>query len=258
MVLAVHKDDREELHFAYRGEHPNGFISVPNVLSSTWRSHCRRLEFSASQINLVSRTRERLRKYPLHVVLFKTHSMDDVSESFIRINTGGRHLSSSDELLAGAQRFSLREHVRALQRSLEGMDRLPENILLHGFCFVNGKPRVDKIVARNLIRDWQSRVNQDGTADGQFDILWNEFARAVQKAVNLLRREFCVYNLEFLPSDNMLTTLPFFFYKNGGQDPTPGQLRQIRGCSGQRPPGTDIPVPVTAPTSRAISCISSV
>jgi hypothetical protein len=73
------------------------------------------------------------------------------------------------------------------------MDRLPENVLIRGFCFVNGKTRVDKIVTRNLIREWQSKVNKDGRAGSQFDDQWHEFARAVQKAANLLRREFNVY-----------------------------------------------------------------
>jgi hypothetical protein len=228
VVLAVRKEDRTEMRFAYRNESPKRYIAVPDILSSNWRSHCRRLGFSSSQTSLVKKTRDRLRSYPLHLILFKAESVDDVSDTFIRINTGGRRLSSADEILAAAQQFSLRRYVRELQRSLAGMDNVSENILLHGFCFVNGKSRVDKSVARSVIRDWQERVKKNSTIREEFDKLWQNYATAVHKAVNLLRNEFSVYGLNFLPSDNMLTTLSYFYFKNSHNDPTASQLRELR------------------------------
>lgn len=196
VVLALRKADRESLHFAYRREQPKAFIAVPHVLDNSWRNHCRRLNLSLSQINLVRRTRERLRSYPVYLTLFKTASLDDVAEAFIRINTGGQRLSSADELLANAQKFSLRQHVKSLQRSLAGLERLPINTLLHGFCFFRGKNRVDKKVAASVIRDWESKVEELGAAQCGFDKKWVAFAKAVQKAANLLTNEFCVYNLD--------------------------------------------------------------
>lgn len=228
VVLALRDSDRKGLHFAYRREQRGAFIAVPHILARHWMSHCNRLRLSKRQIALVRKTRERLRSYPVLLILFKTTSLINVAEAFIRINTGGQRLSSADEVLANAQKFSLRQHVRSLQRSLDGMERLPANTLLHGFCFFCGKKRVDKTVAASVIRDWEFRMKQAGTDQGQFGVQWNAFAKSVQKAANLLRKEFCVYSLDLLPSDNMLATLPIFYARNDCQDPSPAQLKKIR------------------------------
>lgn len=228
VVLALREEDRAEVRFRYRSEQTRAFISVPSILSSMWGSNCRGLGLTKRQIALVRQTRERLRSYPLHLVLFGTASMDDVADCFRRINTGGKRLSTSDELLSDAQRFSLRDHVRSLQRSLEGLSRTDENILLHGFCFASGKSRVDKTVAQRVIKEMNLEVSSNGRAETDFDDRWNQFSRAVQKSVNLLRKEFNVFNEGFLPSENMLTTLPCFFFFNGQQDPSSHQLTRIR------------------------------
>ena len=49
----------------------------------------------------------------------------------------------------------------------------------------------------------------------------------MQRTVDFLRRDFRMYNLSFLPSENMLATLSFFFHENGA-NPNTSQKVELR------------------------------
>jgi hypothetical protein len=60
-----------------------------------------------------------------------------------------------------------------------------------------------------------------------FNKTWGRYVDSLGRAVDFLRENFCVLNDQFLPSENMLATLPVFFQQNRAQ-PSATQRTELR------------------------------
>jgi len=69
-------------------------------------------------------------------------------------------------------------------------------------------------------------IASDPTEKEKFKKAWHDYQRGFEKAVDYLRRRFCVYDESFLPSGNMLATLAVFFNFHSA-NPTGQQAKEI-------------------------------
>ena len=224
ITFALDPYDNNEETFAYRHVVEGRYVPVADILSKHWRHLFSK--YGQAKKEKIKGCRETLLNYRVPILFINTSNIEDVRDTFLRINSGGTRVTAADEAFARASRFNLRAHVCTLRSSLPGFEGLDPNAILQGFSFVCGKRDVGKKVTQATVKDWENVIRYtDGRPD--FDKVWNDYSSAVAKAVNFLRQEFCVHNLDFLPSENMLAVLPFFFYKNGAY-PVSAQRRELR------------------------------
>lgn len=224
IVFALEPNEKGEPCFSYRQPVAGRYISVSEILSNRWRHHFRK--YSKARYEKIRRCRTALLDYRLPIVFLRTKSLEDVRETFLRINSGGTKVDAADEAFARASRFDLRAHVQSLRNSLDGFEGLNTNVILQGFSFVCGKLEVGKKVNQTTVKEWEEKIRDNEAARAEFDKLWSKYSESVSKAVNFLRQEFKVFNTSFLPSENMLAVLPYFFWLNG--NPTSAQKRELR------------------------------
>lgn len=225
ITFAVDPYEKTEDFFAYRHPVDGRYASLSEILSKHWRHLFNK--YSQGKKEKIRKCREALLQYKIPILFINTRNIEDVRETFLRINSGGTRVTAADEAFARASRFNLRAHVHTLRHTLPGFEDLDPNALLQGFSFVHGKRDVGKKVTQATVKDWEILIRENEANRAEFDKVWNDYAAAVQKAVNFLRLELNVYNLDFLPSVNMLAVLPFFYYQNGSQ-PGSSQRAEIR------------------------------
>jgi hypothetical protein len=225
IVFALDPYDRDEDALAYRRPVEGRYVPVSDILSRHWRHLFNKC--SQAKKERIKRCREMLLRYRVPILFVNTKNIEDVRETFLRINSGGTRVTAADEAFARASRFNLRAHVHTLRHTLPGFEDLDPNAILQGFSFVHGKRDVGKKVTQVTVREWETKIRENDRSRTEFDRIWDDYSDAVQKAVNFLRQEFSVYNLDFLPSENMLAVLPFFYYQNGAQ-PAAAQRAELR------------------------------
>ena len=225
ITFALDPYDKDEEAFSYRHEVEGRYVAVADILSRHWRHLCNGC--SRTKREKLGRCRRILLDYRVPILYINTKSIEDVRETFLRINSGGTRVTAADEAFARASRFNLRAHVHTLRSALPGLENVDPNAILQGFSFVCGKREVHKRVTQMTVKEWENKIRENEASRDQFDRAWNDYSDAVHKAANFLRLEFCVYSLDFLPSENMLAVLSFFYYSNGAQ-PSSAQRREIR------------------------------
>ena len=223
------KGDREEegeKHFPYRRPLDGEFISLADILAHNWRSRLRSL--SVGKLRRVEECRANLLKYEVPVVFVRTNDVEEVRQSFIRINALGTPVSSADRAFARAMELNLRDRVRDARQRLEpGFTTIPDMTIQLAIALALGQRDVGARAVEAAIAKVGNRLKKEKREKQRFAKKWGYLERALGKAVDYLRMNFGVVNRGFLPSDNMLATLSLFFYWNGGQ-PNARQKAELR------------------------------
>lgn len=226
VTFSVDSRNKKDALFHYRRSEEGQFVPVMDVLAHNWRRRLRSLpKFKLSRIE---RCRSRLLDFRVPVVFARTNDIEEVRESFIRINSLGMRVSSADRAFARASELKLRRRVKdARERLGRGFETLPDMTVLLAISLAHGARDVGERAVNATISRIERKLRKDKKEKGRFSKTWGYLESALGKAVDYLRGNFGVINRGFLPSDNMLATLTLFFYWNGAQ-PNGRQKAELR------------------------------
>lgn len=223
--VSPHKDEDETSRFSYRPAIEGRYVSIVDVLSPNWRYKLRK--YASRKFKKIEDCRRRLLRYELPPVSIRTKSLDDVRTTFIRINSGGMRVTAADQAFAKASRFNLRELARNARLNLPDFEKVPFDPIILGFMFANGRLEVGQEAVEAMIDRWDKDMRRGKRNIKDFNNTWGRYVDSLGRAVDFPRESFCVLNDQFLPSENILATLPVFFQHNGAQ-PGVTQRRELR------------------------------
>jgi hypothetical protein len=202
-------------------------IPLISILDYNWRNKLQYL--SQKKFAEIEKFRNLLSDYEVPVILINTRDLEEVRESFLRINSGGLRISAADQAFTRASRLKLRHLVNELRANLpHGFDQIDRGILQFAAALVLGERDVGGRAVESALTKAEKREFRDRKVSKRFTRKWGEISECVKKAVDYLCTELGLPNFDFLPSDNMLATLAFFFYANNRAQPLSSQKRELR------------------------------
>lgn len=212
--------------FQYRKPIEGEWIPLSIVLASNWRTHLRGL--TSAELNRVKTCRERIQNYYVPLVKVTSENLESTRELFIRINSLGTPLGAADRAFAKASRFDLRDSAETARLNLPVVFQgLRYEMFLQTRALLDGIMDVGERAFDTVAKNWDRRVDKDPTAHKQFSRVWDKQTKAIQRAIDWLRRDFNVLDTGLLPSEYMISTLAVFFYYRAAL-PTAKQSREIK------------------------------
>lgn len=186
------------------GEH----LSLCQLLSGRWRSKIAGLR--ARDRRYATAVRSAIRKYRIGLTIFETQNLHDARELFIRINSSGTPLASSDRAFARAQRIDLRAKTKALHDKMgERFAGITNETILQTLALASGIEDVGARAQEAVVRYWEQQAEERGGLR-RFDRIWTSVSKGLLNAADTLQREFGVKADGLLPSQYMLATLAMF------------------------------------------------
>lgn len=220
-------DGRDEGRFELmRNPMADRFVRVCDILDPEWRKRIKHLPFYKQQ--RIAQCRSRLLGYRIPVLFVKTNSNRDIEETFLRINSGGMRISTADIVFARASRLNLRRLVNELRSGLPyGFRYVPRRTIQFAASLMMGLREVSGRAIEAFLDRKGRQYIVDGRVSDEFNADWQKIHQSITKAVDYLISALGVPNYEFLPSDNLLATLAFFFHANSCAQPTSRQAREL-------------------------------
>ena len=217
------EDDGQQIR--YRRPLRGRYESMSDVLHPHWRSRLSHL--GKRNKERVRKCRERILRYPVHL-MFVQAGIEDIRESFLRINTQGMKITTADAIFTRAENLDLRDIRHEVRQHIDDtFGQVPEMPILFAMAAVRGgteaRGRALRIVIQRLERD--AKANQRLRKALARD--WHRLGRCFGKAVDYMRLNFSVLSREYLYSDYMVAILALFFFWNG-RGPSKSQKDQIR------------------------------
>jgi len=221
-------DSRFEKRFSFSHRpSPKTQVSVADILSDTWRTKLRFLP--AWKFSQAAKCRMLINKYEVPVIKVHTNNLDDVRETFLRINSGGLRISEADRAFTRASRLNLRRLITELRQGLpHGFNFIGPQIIQSAMALIYGKKELGSAAVESAISDIERNEIEGGKVSRTFARKWTEISKCIQKSVDYLHNDLGVFNYSFLPSDNMISLLSYFYYANNGAQPNSKQRREIR------------------------------
>jgi len=181
------------------------------------------------KFNEIEKFRDRLKKYSVPVVFLDTTDLGEVRETFLRINSGGLRISKADRAFSRAARLDMRRLVKELRAELtHGFSEIDPVVIQASVAVMQGQKEVSGSAIEKVLASLEEEEIQGGTVSKEFSRRWRRMRNAVAKSVDYLCNELKLVNRSFLPSDNMIPVLSYFFYSNNLAQPTSRQRREIR------------------------------
>lgn len=202
-------------------------VPIKDILSSEWRRKVRRL--SKWKRVKIRRCRIAISKYLVPVIKVRTNNLDEVRETFLRINSGGLRISKADRAFSKASRLDLRRLVRELKESLpNSFDWVEPRILQVALAVIQGQKDTSSQAVESAITKLEKAEFGGKKASRQFTRKWKNVSNCVKRAVDYLNNNLGVVNFSYLPSDLMIAVLAFFFHANNQAQPNAHQRSEIR------------------------------
>lgn len=206
-------DERFDTRFLkIRRPIPKLHIPLIDVFSHNWRYKLKHL--SNKKFQEVLKMRQFLSTYEVPVILISTSDLDEVRESFLRINSGGLRISAADRAFTRASRLKLRHLVNELRSNLpKGFSEIDRGTLQFAAALILGERDVGGRAIESALTKAEKIEIQNGRVSIKFGRKWREISECVKNAVDYLCTEIDLPHFDFLPSENMLATLAFFFIR---------------------------------------------
>lgn len=215
---------KSETNFEYRRrktEHAD--VSLTALLSDSWDKRIQ--HFSTRKRRHLASVRKAILNYQIPTTTLRASRLEDVRETFLRINSQGMTISKADDAFARATRFSLRHKITGIRADLpHGFSAVQARAILLGLALTFEKYNIGSQVNQALVRRLESRQ----TKLTEIKTRLTRLHKAYQVAADYLHGHLGVANRQYLPSDNVLTMLAIFYFYNRNRPPSPEQQRQIR------------------------------
>jgi len=222
VLSLVNEDDGQQIR--YRKPSPGHYVSLFEVLHPHWRSRLNHL--SKRQKNRVRKCRERIFSYSVPL-MFVDAKINEIRESFLRINTQGMKITTADAIFTNAEDLDLRDVRHEVRQQLDDSFKdIPEMPILFAMAAVQGAKEARGPAIKQIILRLQKDANKDMALRETIGEEWQCLSKCFGKAVDYLRQNFSVVNRGFLYSDYIVSLLALFFYWNG-RGPSAGQKKRI-------------------------------
>jgi len=223
VVLSLEKqDDGQQIR--YRKPIPGLYESLSDVLHPQW--HNRLSHLTQRQKKHVELCRQQIFNYRIHLMFIRT-DIDQIRESFLRINTQGMKVTTADAIFTKAENLDLRDiHHEVLQHLDDAFAEIGEMPILFAMSAVRGASEARGEALRQVIHRLEREAKEDRRLRRSLTNDWHKLSRCFGKAVDFMRQNFKVLNRDFLYSDYMVSMVALFYYWNG-RGPGARQKEQI-------------------------------
>ena len=198
-------------------------VKLSEVLSQTWSSKFK--NYPLYKRKEIQKCRQSILEYKIPFTFIQTKNLDEIQTTFIRINSSGTPLSSSDRAIALATSIDLRHNINSIINQFDyGFDKINKLSLLMTIALLWGSNQVGKKGIESVIK----QIENDDENLEQFKNMWSKLKNSYGFAIDHIHKNFHVLNFDFLPSQTMITTLTAFFYYNNNYQPNKHQRDQIK------------------------------
>ena len=225
IYFTINEDNNDDHSiFKYlRHSDPYIHIKLMDVLSSKWKYKLAKLP--KYKMKQVEKCRSQIMNYRLPIIFVKTNFIEEVRETFIRVNSLGTQISSADRAFAHASLFKMRHLIREVQSDLKyGFSKLREEVFLRTIAILMGS----KEFGDKELQFVTNRIERSEEAKNKFKKLWPKASISFKKAVDYLKNNLGLLDFKHLPSQNMVATLSIFFFYNNNAQPTSKQRKELK------------------------------
>lgn len=202
---------------------PGIHYKIADILSSNWRYIYR--HESNYKYDRLARCRNALLYYKVISIVMRTNEIEEVEDTFVRINSLGTPISTADRIFAKAKKMNLRYLINGVRTHLKyDFNRIPREALILPITLLYGSKQIGSEGGQEIVNKIQ---NNDQLLRG-FDRVWKDLSPSYGLAVDWLHKNFNIINYDFLPSQNMVSLLTLFFYHNNNAQPSSYQRKQLR------------------------------
>lgn len=236
VVIALGKVESGKL-VQYRRPQDGEYVPICHVLDSHWRKRLSAL--GKRKLERIGRYRQRLRQYPMRF-MFIDGTIDEIRQCFLRVNTQGMKLTTSDTIIADAETLDLRDFTHEVRAQIidPGFKDIPEMPILFALAATQGATEARGRALLRIVRNLEESAKGDKHRLGHLAKDWTRLASCFGKAVNYLVDNFSVLSRDYLGYDYIISMMALFYFWNG-RGPSERQKREIRKwfwatCFGQR------------------------
>ena len=200
------------------------FVSLHEILDHNPSTLKHRYNLTKRDFYILRKCSARFKSYNYHALYIETGSVDDVRETFIRINSQGMTVGRADALFSKTTKIGLRDLVANTRRSLasNGMNNIRPETLVYTLALVNGENRL----GGKALEAFQRKYEKQNIGKKEFRRIWKKYDAAFAQASDYLLQEFLIQDYSLLPNENIFTILSLFFYWNGKR-PSLSQKREL-------------------------------
>ncbi|MBN1129060.1 MAG: DUF262 domain-containing protein [Chitinispirillaceae bacterium] len=191
----------------------DGLISLHEILTEIPSTIKWRYRLSRRAFHAVKKCSDRFKSYKYHALCIKTTSIEEVRETFIRINSKGMTVGRADTLFAKTTQIGLRDLVANTRRSLtkNGLNWMRPEAFVYTLALANGETRIGK----TALDAFQRKFEKKNIGRKEFQRVWKKYDNAFGLAADYLLQEFTITDYNLLPNDNIFTMLSLFHFWNG-------------------------------------------
>lgn len=201
------------------------YIPVYEAINNGPKNLKKRFNLNNHKIQLIKKLKNQIQSYRFHFLYLESNSLDEIRETFIRINSQGMTVGKADALFARTTNIGLRDLVDNTRRATitrQYNEMKPESFI-YTFILSKGENRVGKTALDKFVM----RFKNQKQFKVKFQKEWKKYHKAFLQCIDYLADDLDVANYSQLPSNNIFTMLSLFFYLNNGR-PSTAQKWEIR------------------------------
>lgn len=224
VVLALDSQESGQ-QILYRRPEPSAYESLSDILHPQWRNRLRHL--GPQRLKRVEKCRSDVLTYPMHL-LFMQAPIDDIRETFLRINTQGMKIGTAGAIFTQAEDLDLRDVLHEVQSHVdERFGTIPEMPILFAVAAIRGGKEARGEALKRAITELLRQTQANPKLKKILAAEWHRLSKCFGKAIDYMRLNFCVVSRDFLYSDYMVAVLALFFFWNRS-GPSARQRREIQ------------------------------
>lgn len=220
-------DSKAQKRFVYSIRKDNGsigFVSLHDILNYSPSTLVRRFRLTKNQDRELQKCSNNFRSYKYHALFIETNSIDEVRQTFIRINSQGMTVGRADTLFAKTTNIGLRDLVATTSRTIarQGLNKIRPETFVYTLALANNETRIGK----TALESFQKKFEKKHIGRKEFQRTWRKYDAAFGLAADYLLQEFGITSHALLPSENIFSMISLFFFLNGRRA-FPKQKREL-------------------------------
>lgn len=153
----------------------------------------------------------KIKDYEFPVMIMNTDNYYEVTESFIRLNSKGTVLRSTELAMAKLAFNWPGSIIEKFDVALDEFDSIgfsfnPSFLMRCFLAIAHGKSNT----FNNLNKIWAME-------EKKLDSIWKETKRSIEKAITFLKNNAGIESKKWIKSENTIITLSYFFHKKGNE-----------------------------------------
>lgn len=220
--------DKNKDRFAYVPKYDvsnMNYIPVHDAIKEGLSRLKKRFNLNNHKLAEVEKLKKRIQAYKFHFIYIETNAIEEVRETFIRINSKGMTVGKADKIFARTTNVDLRELINSTRRAL--IPRQFNEIKPEYFIYTMALSKGEKEIGQRALDSFIKKFEKLKSFKSQFQKEWKKYHKAFSMTVDYLANEFGISSYSLLPSDNIFTMLSLFFYLKNG-NPSSSQKKEIK------------------------------